>query len=245
MRPRRAPTIVRFAWPRLWRATTALSLVEGTGIDASASMFLQRRKHDLARSMRNADPVLHQTLMEERDKNIARRTELHKMLRAEDRKRQVAAEVKKAKEAIAKAAADERRAKRKRLEEIDLGTDRHWQAEDFGLAASFTAEHRANIRLALRRLQMRSPTLPEEVQAVWKRFLEEWPQRVREKRGIGAGQYLLRRFECVLDELGQHAVQNPALDTKKPRSSNPGNAKAFETFVREEMKMKPNAAVCF
>ena len=93
---------------------SAISLVEGTGIDASASMFLQRRKHDLARSMRNADPVLHQTLMEERDKNIARRTELHKMLRAEDRKRQVAAEVKKAKEAIAKAAADERRAKRKR-----------------------------------------------------------------------------------------------------------------------------------
>ena len=75
--------------------------------------------------------------------------------------------------------------------------------------------------------------------------MAEWPHRVREKRGVGVGAYLLRRFEMVLDELGQHAIQNPALETKKPRSSNPGNAKAFEAFVREEMKMKPNAAVCF
>ena len=50
---------------------SAISLVEGTGIDASASIFLQRRKHELARSTRNADSGLHQTLMEERDKQIA------------------------------------------------------------------------------------------------------------------------------------------------------------------------------
>ena len=85
---------------------------------------------------------------------------------------------------------------------------------------------------------MRSPPLPIELEAVWDTFSAQWPQRMREKWGPATGKAVLTRLEYVLDALGKHAVCNPALKTKKPRSSHDGDAVAFTTFVSEQMKLK-------
>ena len=216
----------------------AIQMLDGTCGDKTAMSFLSRRRHDLVRIMRNANPEVHRTLEEERSRAMNEMHAMHRENRAADQKRHEEAEEKKAKEAQAKAEADERRAKRKRLEDIALGTDREWKPHDFGTAEQFTKQHVKNMQEALQRLHMRAPALPEELEARWPHFLETWPQTLRSQRGPTTGATFLHLIRYCLHDLGSHAVENPALKTKRPRTKEEGDTKAFEKFVREHTRVK-------
>ena len=103
---------------------------------------------------------------------------------------------------------------------------------------AFTGDHRRNIREALDRLKLRAPPLPEDLEAIWETFRQDQPRRLREKYGVKLGAVLIDRLRHVLEELGSHAVMNPALPSKKPRVAKGGNPKAFELFVRELLKLQ-------
>ena len=85
------------------------------------------------------------------------------------------------------------------------------------------------------------PPLPEELQAVWHRFRDDYPLRLRGAHGVKLGAVLLVTMSMVVNDLGQHALANQALSSKKPRIASGGNPKAFEDFIRGALKIKPGS----
>ena len=216
----------------------AVDMIQARSEDPCASIFLARRKHDLERTLRNADPGLHD-FMEKYDKErTTKRDAMHKELRKEDAKRLAEAEKKKKEDALKNQQKEEAAIKRKREEEIRMGTDISWNPHSFGTAAKFTAEHKKNIQDALRRVKLRSPALPEELEANWKYFLQTFPDRARAEWALATGKWFHNELIGVQNALGKHYFQNPSLPSKKPRADSGGDPLAFETWMRQQMALK-------
>ena len=66
--------------------------------------------------------------------------------------------------------------------------------------------------------------------------------RLRGQFGVRLGAVLLVSMSMVVTDLGQHALANPALSSKKPRAASGGDPKAFEKFVKDALKIKPGAS---
>ena len=220
----------------------AINMVEQLCGDPTSAGFLRRRKHELQRSVRGCDPDLQAVLAHERKAQEKTRLAMQKKFWVEDRERDSKRAEKKDKDEEKKKQEEASRAKKKRLRELELGTDRTWTPQDFGTQLAFTGEHRRNIREAMDRLKLRAPPLPDELQAVWHRFREDYPMRLRGEFGQKLGVVLLTNLSVVLIDLGQYALQNPALKSKKPRAVSGGDPKAFENFLRHQLKLKPGSS---
>ena len=120
----------------------AIASLEVNIDDSSAALFLRRRKHDLTRLIRGEQPQLSATLEQEREATLAKRNALHKKLRREDREREIQREKERAHKLEKEKAAEDAKLKRKQLEQLQLGTDRAWKPDDFGLADKFGPEHK-------------------------------------------------------------------------------------------------------
>lgn len=220
----------------------AIEMVEQVCGDPSSAAYLRRRKHELERSVRGHDPALQAVLATERKEQEEKRRQMQKALWVEDKIRERQREEKKKKEEDKKQQDEASREKKKRLRELELGTDRMWTPQDFGTNLAFTGDHRRNIREALDRLKLRAPPLPDELQAVWNRFREDYPVRLRAQYGVKLGKVLLTNLAMVLNDLGQYALENPALKSKKPRAVSGGDPKAFEVFLRDQLKLQPGSS---
>ena len=217
---------------------TAIDVVRESCNDPASMAFLRRRKHDFERSMRGADASLLKALADERERLQAQASAKHKELWAADKQREVERQAKKKVDAEKAALVEAERDKQRRLHLYSLGRDRSWKADDLGTNTAYTGAHRRNIREALDRMKMRSPPLPDHLEAVWPRFREDYPRRAREKWGVKLGKVLLTNLELVLDALGSHAIENPGLKSKKPRKASGGDPTAFAKFVSQELKLK-------
>ena len=207
--------------------------------DRRALGFLKHRKQELVRSLRGADSSVHKMLEEDRKRTQALINAKHVEMRKIDKEKAREADQRRQQEALEKAVAEERRLKRKKMDDIALGTDREWTVADFNSPERMTKEHEKHIREALERIRIRAPSLPDELQANWKHFLEVWPQKMRSEHGVKAGAVIINRISNVLQDLGRHALLNPALSSKRPRSKAAGDSEAFNNFLRQHMLAKP------
>ena len=127
-------------------------------------------------------------LKDELDRDLMRtqqdREALRARLRDEDREAMALKKAAKIDKMKTDAAARARKDEREALEKLKMRIDQRWEEEDFG--QGLTEEHAkdfgkkaknviVNYRLALNRLKMRCPELPEHVQIQWEGFLDDFP----------------------------------------------------------------------
>ena len=104
-------------------------------------------------------------------------------------------------------------------------------------------EHLENRRFLLERLRLRSPGLPADLEAQWAWFVPRYAAHYGKLHGKTTGIRAYTEAKELLADLGEHRLPDgsgkaSAMSTvAASATSAPGNAAAFELFVRKRLKL--------
>ena len=183
--------------------------------DARAMHLIAQCK-DTSRSLhRHLDPAVRAELDKAQAEATQQRDALRKRLREEERVAFEAAKKRKLAEAEKKAAAEERKLEREKLDQLRLQIDTKWHEKDFGQGLPEGPKGQepdfrkvakveiVNYREALQRLRIRAPELPDHLAAQWADLLQEFPviwlDEHRHPYGNNAGRKFIKSVQDLLE----------------------------------------------
>ena len=203
--------------------------------DASTVVHLKKRRHETLRNARGEGPDIREEMFRRRCEQMRAATEARVKLREEERRRKADKAKAKMEELAKKKKAEDAKAHKEKLDEYAKKIDKDWTEKDFGQGSSkFEKKAEANIIECLQRLRLRTPPLTEEAEALWPRFLAEYPGNLWNEQKGAIGSAFMTRMKKLIADLGSNVVANPALPNAKPLAPEGGNPLAFSDFVKKE-----------